>query len=226
MNDNFISNEFYAGIYRGLIQNIVGHPLDTMKVLLQNRLKYNDYKFKHLYRGFSYPLYKLVITNSIIFDLDAKLNNNGYNKEYLNGAIVGATISPIVHIFDVFKIKQQSKIKCSFKDFIRPQSFLLSFSRETIGFSMYLGSYFKMKENGISPFIAGGLSGCLNWTSSYVIDTLKTRSITYNKNIKECVMMGNYWKGYRMCMIRGFIVNSFGFQAYESALKYINDLPN
>ena len=225
INDK-LTPDFYAGLYTGVIQNIVGHPLDTMKVILQNNKKLKNLKFPELYRGFSYPLYKLVLTGGMSFDIRSKMKNNGQNNDYLNGAITGASISPFVHVFDVFKIKKQNNMKYSMRDFIKPQSILLSVSRETIGNSVYLGSYFGMRENEISPLLAGGIAGCLNWSSTYMIDSIKTRYITYDKTIKQCILMGNYWKGFRICMIRAFLVNSIGFQVYELSLKYIKDFSN
>ena len=36
----------------------------------------------------------------------------------------------------------------------------------------------------------------------------------------ECVLMQHFWKGYNVCMVRAFLVSSFGFTAYEYALKF------
>jgi hypothetical protein len=219
-----LSPELIAGFCCGTIQTIVGHPLDTIKVILQNHGKIQHLKMNQLYRGVTFPLYKLIITNGISFDLRSKLKKNDINNEYLNGAIVGATIFPLVHLFDVLKIKQQNNMSYVFRDFFKSHSIFTSFLRETISNSVYLGSYFGMREYGINPLIAGGISGCINWTTTYPIDTIKTRTITYNNTIKECMLMGNYWGGYRVCIIRAFLVNSIGFGSYELSLKYLKNM--
>ena len=225
MIKDLLTPEFSAGICSGFIQNVVGHPLDTIKVLSQNK-KLHTLNLLNIYKGFSFPLYKLVITNSIAFDLNERLKSNNITNRFITGAITGATISPIVYFFDVFKIKKQNNMKYNFRDFIKPQCIYLSFLRETIAYSVYFGSYFGLKDYGISPFFAGGIAGCINWTSTYPIDTIKTRAITFDKTIKEYILMGNIWKGYRICIFRAFLVNSAGFQTYELALKYINNYTN
>ena len=86
-----------------------------------------------------------------------------------------------------------------------------------------------MFPNTNKSFLAimnGGFVGIASWALTYPIDTIKTRSITYDKTIKQCMSMGKYWGGYRVCIIRAFLVNSAGFGAYELSLKYIKDYTN
>ena len=50
-------NDFILGYISGSIQTIVGHPLDTLKVLLQqNKLKY-PINYKKLYKGIIPPFW-------------------------------------------------------------------------------------------------------------------------------------------------------------------------
>ena len=46
--------EFLAGCSSGLIQSLVGHPIDTIKVLQQTRRPFYKNPFLY-YRGISYP---------------------------------------------------------------------------------------------------------------------------------------------------------------------------
>ena len=50
-------NEFQAGAFSGLAQNIVGHPFDTAKVFIQNNKCLKSLKPLQSYRGFIYPTY-------------------------------------------------------------------------------------------------------------------------------------------------------------------------
>ena len=61
--------EFLSGCASGLAQNIIGHPLDTIKVLKQNNE--NTSKIKNigtLYRGFAYPAIHSILTTGLTFD--------------------------------------------------------------------------------------------------------------------------------------------------------------
>ena len=215
------SSELIAGICCGTIQNLIGHPLDSLKVLSQTKENLKYIKVRQLYNGFTFPLYKLVLTGSLSFDFNERMTANNFKNNYLNGAIIGVSLSPIVHICDIFKIKQQTNLKYNISDFIKPQNIYLTLLRETLANSVYFGSYFSLKEYGVNPFIAGGIAGSLNWTTTYPIDTIKTRSITYNFNLKQCINMGSYWRGYGICLIRAFLVNSAGFGTYEISLQFL-----
>lgn len=218
-----ISPEFIAGIFNGIVQNTIGHPLDTLKVLHQNKVSLRGVTLYDLYRGYKYPLYNQILSNSVALDIHTKLRERGSDNEFKNGAITGAVITPIAYFFDVFKIKRQNQMKYCVKDFIKPYSFGLTLMRETIAYSLYFGSYFELRKKKINPVLAGGFAGCLNWTFTYPIDTIRTRYITYDMSLFECILMKNYWKGYNVCMLRAVLVSSFGFGAYEYILKLIKN---
>ena len=65
--------EFIAGSLSGLSQNIIGHPFDTIKVLIQNN-KWNKNRIPYLYKGFFYPTALSIIINGIT--LEKKHFNN------------------------------------------------------------------------------------------------------------------------------------------------------
>lgn len=225
MYDRRYSPEFIAGISNGIVQNVVGHPFDTVKVLLQNKVNLNNIRITDLYRGFKYPLFNQIISNSVALDTHAKLKKLGIKNEFINGGITGAIITPFAFVFDIFKIKSQTGFKYSFNDFIKPTSFALTGLREIPAYSLYLGSYFEMRKYDINPALAGGLAGCINWTATYPLDTIRTRYITFRDiELIECILMRKYWNGYGVCMLRAFLVSSFGFSAYEYTLKFLKNI--
>ena len=61
-------DEFIYGGIVGSVQTIIGHPLDTIKVLIQNKQCIN-YNFKRLYFGITYPLISSIINHSLCFIL-------------------------------------------------------------------------------------------------------------------------------------------------------------
>ena len=52
-------NEFTLGTFVGVVQTVIGHPLDTIKTNYQNNkiLRFNKNSITTLYRGLSYPLF-------------------------------------------------------------------------------------------------------------------------------------------------------------------------
>ena len=108
MSNRKFTPEFFAGICNGIVQNTVGHPFDTLKVLIQNRVSIKNMTLSDMYRGYKYPLYNQILTNSFALDLHSKLENYGIKNEFVNGAIIGGVITPFAFFFDVLKIKRQN----------------------------------------------------------------------------------------------------------------------
>ena len=51
----------------GLSQAIVGHPIDTAKIFIQNNKSLYNLKARDYYRGFTYPLITALGFNMIVF---------------------------------------------------------------------------------------------------------------------------------------------------------------
>ena len=60
-----------AGFGSGIMQAIIGHPMDTLKVYSQDTDFKRKIKIKNLYRGITYPL----LTNSIICSINFSFLN-------------------------------------------------------------------------------------------------------------------------------------------------------
>ena len=71
---------FFAGLISGTAQILSGHPLDTLKVNLQNNtLKKLNINYRNLYKGISYPLVTNSMLVSVQFDVYDNLRILGYN---------------------------------------------------------------------------------------------------------------------------------------------------
>lgn len=185
---------FFQGLISGTIQTIVGHPLDTMKVLLQNNQKIN-YSRK-LFNGIS----PVLITNSLITGIQFYTFQN-YSPLHLG--LVSALISTPI---EFYKIQKQT-----FNKYPKtiPRGFGITFLRETIALNCYFNSY-NYLEKPMGVFMAGGIAGSLSWLLTYAIDTVKTR-IQSGDSFQEAIAKKNFNKGLFFCLTRGFIVNGFGF---------------
>ena len=208
-------NDFIIGGIVGSSQTLIGHPLDTIKVLMQNNKKWYGLGIINYYRGISYPLIGSVTFNSFSFCI-FNYSLNYIKSESISGAISGILISPLVYSFDVGKIKRQTNVNLNFIDFFTNRGFTSTLARETFGNASYFGLYFYCKDVLEVPiFISGGIAGIANWTLTYPIDTIRSRQISNNIKIRDAIKMGNLWRGYSACLIRAFLVNSCSFYIYE-----------
>ena len=189
---------FFDGLISGTIQTIVGHPLDTIKVLLQNNQKVNLSQINKLklFNGIS----PVLITNSLITGIQFYLYEN-YSPLTL-GLISAIIITPI----EYYKIQKQTYDK--YPKTI-PKGFGITFAREIIALNCYFNLY-NYLEKPIGVFLSGGIAGAMSWLLTYQIDTIKTR-IQSGDSFKEALTKKNFNKGLLFCLLRGFIVNGYGF---------------
>ena len=217
-----VSPEFIAGACNGISQAFVGHPLDTIKVLQQNNSNWRTLKLIEFMRGVRYPLYYKIVTKSLCFDLDNRIN---IKNDFARNAVVGLYLSPFTHFLDLFKIYRQngeSITKINYHDFINYRAFACTIGRDVISYSLYIPTYTYMKNQDYGTLVSAGTAGFINWSASYPIDVIRTRQITNNKNtLIESINMGSLCKGYNACALRGIITTIVGFTVYEKALELL-----
>jgi len=212
---NYHMNEIYSGFCAGIAQTAVGHPFDTVKVLIQNKSFKYDFKFRKLYRGWRYPMAMSTIFNSVLFPINKEINTYT-NNIMVSGLLSGAIVSPIVYGFDIGKIKEQTNQKIVLKDFYRTPGLISTTIRESLAISIYFGSYYHCKDKyNIDPFFSGGIAGILNWTFTYPIDVIRSRQIAQNISIPQAIAQKQLWRGFSVCIARAAIANACIFKVYE-----------
>ena len=206
-------NDFIIGTCVGMIQTIVGHPLDTMKTNYQNNIK--KIKLRNIYNGLRYPMISSVFVNGILFHSHGKLDSY-FNNSYESGFVTGFICSPIINMFEVSKVQLQ--IDKTAKLNINNLSLGLNATilRESIGTSLYFGTYFALKEHKINPFICGGIAGAFSWLVTYPIDVIKTRIQSKNyTSYSSAFKRGNLSSGLSICILRSIIVNGISFGVFD-----------
>ena len=153
--------DFISSIVASTTQVIVGHPFDTIKILLQNKLPAFSLQPKDYYRGSKFPLASAAILNSILFPIYERTTPYT-NSPTISGFIGGLIVSPIIYCFDVGKIKQQIGQSVQIKDIIHTKGKTMTTLRESIAFATYFGTYDWCKQQDIPVLIAGGLAGLFN----------------------------------------------------------------
>jgi hypothetical protein len=188
---------FISGVVSGIAQTFFGHPLDTIKVKLQNNEKIIPRSIK-LFNGIT----PVLVTNSLLTGIQF------YSYKHYSPIMVGFISALLTTPIEYYKIQKQIHGKYS-KKF--PTGFSITFARELIG----LNSYFILQEYLEKPygvFISGGIAGSTSWLLTYQIDTIKSR-IQAGDNFIIAYNKGNFNKGITFCLFRAFLVNSFGFLA-------------
>lgn len=215
--------DFFAAVVAGLTQVSIGHPFDTIKVLIQNNKSILNLKFTDYYRGVRYPLFSSIIVNTLAFPTYERTIKYT-NSNFISGLLSGFMVSPFVFMFDVGKIKQQTLKKISYTDYFFNKGRLATYTREMVGFSVYFGTYNYFREKEYHPLISGGLAGLCNWSASYPIDVVKSRQISKDIGIIEAIKMGKLWKGFHVCAIRALLVNGGIFYSYDTTKKILDKI--
>ena len=216
--------EFLAGCSSGIVQSIIGHPFDTIKVLMQTNKPLYQNPF-HYYKGVTFPTTFNILCTGITFDIQSKLYKT-CNSHYLAGFGSGGIVSPIIYYFDVGKIHYQTRpgVSLSLQHFTGTQGMVATFLRESISTAVYMGVYFNMEERN-GALLSGGCAGLASWTSTYPLDVVKTRQMSLHKtnlSFIEAWKMGNLWRGFTACAIRAVLVNAAGFWSYNKTKKYLD----
>ncbi len=198
--------DFLVGGVIGAAQTVVGHPLDTMKVLLQSKRQWKV-PLTQYYRGAAYPFFSSIFFNACVFPIYHR-SLKYTESHFLAGASAGVA-SPVVYLFDLAKIKRQVNKPISFS-----KGLLSTCMRESLAMGLYFGSYHALKDK-FNIFFAGGFAGVLSWTLTYPLDTVRTRQLSDNVAIRDALHQGKLFSGFSACIIRAFVVNSLSFYIYE-----------
>lgn len=210
---------FYAGAFSGLCQMVIGHPLDTMKVRIQNHKPLKGLRISDYYKGVVFPTISGMIINSIVFG-SYNYFKNLTGENIVSGFAAGATVSPVAYLFDIGKTKKQISERPTFSMIFNNKGLPVSVMREAFAFSVYFSTYEYMREkHNQSVLLSGALAGLANWTFTYPLDVIRNRQIALNIPFTDAFNMGRLFSGYAPCAARALIVNAVGFYTYEQALE-------
>ena len=208
-----MNKECAAGAMSGLAQNIIGHPFDTAKIYMQNKMPLWNMKPHHYYRGFMYPTAYSIVSHGLLFPIHSAFYKTFYNH-YSAGFASGIVIGPMCYLFEWYKVKRQ--VFCTKKLSWKLPGFTSTIMRESFAYITWFGSYFDLTQKyKWSPFYAGGVAGMLAWTVSFPFDTIRNRQVAQHISFQEAYRQGRFWKGYSICMLRAYLVNSIGFAVYD-----------
>ncbi|CAH8522600.1 unnamed protein product [Heterobilharzia americana] len=233
-------NEFLSGAVGGLAGLTVGHPMDTIKVLMQNST--NNPTFREVTCLISQTGLSLSIFDS---------TGQSPLASAMAGAISGTVqLIPAVPV-EVIKIQQQCHLGCQqltsrecIRTILRVQGFsgfysgtMIQAFRDIPGFATYfytaaesikMGKYIGLSTFW-SAFIGGAIGGTLSWCVSLPFDVIKTRQqvvngISTSSVITQLLKENNYqvfFRGFHVVIIRALLVNACTFAVYETVCEYL-----
>ena len=132
--------EFIVGGSIGLVQTLAGHPLDTVKTLLQNGQTFRHFSIKDYYRGVSYPAIASVSFNTVAFPVYSHMLDQTKNA-YTAGFYSGIAVSGIEYGFSVGKIRQQTLTSVPWHG----RGFTMAYLRTVAAMTVYFGVYEDVK---------------------------------------------------------------------------------
>ena len=225
MNNNNLFNSIISSGVASISQVLIGMPFDSIKSRIQSGYRKN--LFKHLYRGFQYPLLTSLAINVSTFPIYEATLPYTHNS-FLSGAIGGFVASPLIYEIDKRKLFIQVHKNNNTGDTYKLKRFRglgSTFVRETIamGISFYIYDKFKDKYSAI---VAGSLAGLCNWTTTYGIDTIKSRQICNNITILEAIKLGELYSGFSYAAVRAVLVNGAIYGSYNLCQSLLHKKKN
>lgn len=216
--------DFVGAIGAALAQCAVGHPFDTVKVLLQSNhsskvgILWNTLQRpSNLYRGVQYPLLSASISNVILFPIYERVTPYT-GSPFLSGGIGGLVVAPILFYFDTYKVQRQAGISRSHVvPSYRSLGKVSNTLRETLAFSVYFSVYDECAQTrGWSALTAGAVAGLCNWGITFPLDTLKSQQIRHQITLPEALRRGGLYRGYSVALLRAVLVNGAVFHTYDA----------
>lgn len=216
---NIMDKYVIGGFISGIVQTLIGHPFDTIKVYYQNSLK-KKIKLTNLYRGISYPLLTNSCVTSLNFSVYSYMREKFNTSHMISGGVSGIATGIVLTPIELYKIRRQLFVKSPVKPTKGFSSCLL---REIPAFASYFSTYHYLKENNWSILNSGGIAGMVCWIITYPLDVIKTRVQSGKaQNIMSAFKQGSLFNGISICLLRSYPVNAIGFYSYEYIINKLS----
>mmetsp|Transcript_10588 Transcript_10588/g.30267 ORF Transcript_10588/g.30267 Transcript_10588/m.30267 type:complete len:269 (-) Transcript_10588:101-907(-) len=235
-----------AGSVGGLCNTISGYPLDTVKVRLQTGN--TQALFRGLFKGITAPISTVApFWATLYFGYKA-----GKSIQPDDSPLSAARAGAVAGICGCFVWVPMQAVKCIAQDRHCRSSEALRILRSQVGLAgFYRGfvptlllfsipgsaAFYWTYETSTArfgamwwtPFVAGGLAGCLEWTVGMPGDTLRTRYQTSYRHdsVLQCARelvashgVSGFYRGYSAALARAFVSNGaalLGIEAVNTA---------
>ena len=231
----FFSNDFYNGLYSGLLSTIICNPFDVIRTNKQLSNKIN-YDFKFLYRGIKISLITIPSFWSTYFSTYQILKN--YNNKYfsfLNGYIssnIASTLTcplwfirqktQVMSNFNIFNFYKNNGIKVFYNSLLTTYLINSSF---IVQIPLY--EFLKKKElnnllnDNLKIFSITAFSKTVASIIFYPLDTIRTQRRNFNNlNLIDIIHKLNskplnYYNGLSIYLLRSIPYHCITFCSFE-----------
>ena len=214
LTKELFKNEGILGLYKGATFPLLGGCLlNGILFSTEHQLLYICNQ-NHIYSGFISGIFSSLIMCPVEL-IKCKFQNNIYNKNNLynkNNPTNKNNLTNKLTFKKLYNSYQQKQFKLY-------NGLSLTLARDSIGFSIYFGSYNYLQSKKYDPLLNGGIAGMLSWIYSYPFDTIKTIQQTNDLSFKEAykkIKLKQLTKGIYLVLIRSFIVNAGIFYSFEN----------
>lgn len=242
------NTDFYAGLYSGLISNIICNPFDVIRVnkQLSNKIEYN---YKFLSRGLISGFFTIPTFWSIYFQTYnyLKINNDkilGNNLSFLNGYIASNISSTITSPLWFIRQKNQLSDKFNIIEFYKKNGIISFYSGLNntyiinASFMIQMPVYEKLKLNIVMKdlikddtlriFVITSIAKTVSACVFYPMDTIRSHRRAYHETSLINIIRNlnknplNYYRGLKFYLLRSIPYHSITFCSYEYLKNKLN----
>jgi len=216
-----------AGMLSGLAKTVVSHPLDTVKVHVQNRIA-PPRNPSLLFRGISVPLVRNGVENSLHF-LFRAVTASVLSAMSLHGAASNAFAVGFLSGFpqalfntpaDYIRLQLQLGKMVRFGSLFRGLPWVAM--KEAASGAVFFGAYEGIKGtigSGAGAGFAGSMAALMAMISTFPLDTLKTR-VQAGGSVKAAIGMGKVSGGLHWAVLKCICGNFVALTVFEAAKKW------
>uniref|UniRef100_A0A7S0N6S7 Mitochondrial carrier protein n=1 Tax=Pyramimonas obovata TaxID=1411642 RepID=A0A7S0N6S7_9CHLO len=209
-----------AGALAGFAKTMISHPLDTIKVHIQNQRPVPRQP-RALYRGIAVPFVRNGIEHSTHFFFRGLVANYmhmvgvpGADNAWAVGFLAGFPQSILNTPMDYVRLKLQLAQPMSVKQCYRGFSWVMA--KEAASGAVFYGCYEGIKSLGVPGGIAGSSAALCAMTLTYPVDVFKTR-VQAGETFESAKKMSKFNKGISWALAKCILSNFVALSAYELA---------
>ncbi|KAK3285225.1 hypothetical protein CYMTET_7155 [Cymbomonas tetramitiformis] len=209
-----------AGGIAGFAKTIVAHPMDTMKVHLQNRMS-PPRTIAGLYRGITVPFIRNGIEHSTHFFFRGLVANAlavfelpGRDNPFFVGFLAGIPQSLVNTPMDYTRLQLQLKKPVVIRSLYRGLPWVVM--KESASGMIFYGIYEGARSLSIPAGFAGVISALSAMTMTYPIDVFKTR-VQAGGSFSSAVKMKSFGSGLEWAVGKCIVANFVALTVYEAA---------
>mmetsp|Transcript_2334 Transcript_2334/g.6307 ORF Transcript_2334/g.6307 Transcript_2334/m.6307 type:complete len:303 (+) Transcript_2334:69-977(+) len=216
-----------AGMASGLAKTIISHPLDTVKVHVQNRMPPPTNPAR-LFRGISVPLMRNGVENSLHFlfravvasALSALSLHSAASNAFAVGFLSGFPQALFNTPADYVRLQLQLNQAVQLRSLFRGLPWVAA--KEAASGAVFFGAYETIKRvagSGWGAGIAGSLAALMAMVSTFPLDTLKTR-VQAGGSLKSAVTSGKLAGGLTWAVAKCLAGNFVALSVFEAVRRW------